>query len=92
LTPFSVGAGAGAPDGDVVVVVVVVLVDDDGACCPLVPHAARVPIAISDDPTAIAVRRRLLWSILTVPASISSGGRGSSGGERRAVLWALAAQ
>jgi hypothetical protein len=62
LTPFSVGDGAVALD-DVVVVVVVV----DGACSPLLAHAAeKAPIAISAQPPATAIRRRLFRLIVTI--------------------------
>ena len=65
LTPFSVGAGAAALDGDVVAVVVVV--DVDGACSPLDPQAvAKPPIAISAAPQAIAITSRLSLLVITM--------------------------
>ena len=60
---FSVGAAGAALVGDVVVVVVVVVVDV-GDCCPLEPHAATAPIAMTDDATAMAIRRRSIRPIL----------------------------
>src|SRR5690349_12399655 len=60
LTPFSVGVGAAALDGEVVVVVVV----DDGDCSPLLPQAvASPPIAIS---AATAITKRLSLTVITV--------------------------
>jgi hypothetical protein len=59
----SVGdGGAELEDGDVVVVVVVVYV-----CPPLLPHAvATAPIAISAEPLATTIRRRLILPVNTI--------------------------
>ena len=66
LTPFSVGVGAAALDGDVVVVVVKIDVDD-GVCSPLVPQAvANPPIPINDAPPAIAISARLSLRVITM--------------------------
>jgi hypothetical protein len=63
--PFSVGAGAAAL-GDVVVVVVVVEVVE-GACSPLLPHpAANAVSAISAQPLATAILRRLIRPVITI--------------------------
>lgn len=63
LTPFSVGVGAAAL-GDVVVVVVVVV---EGASPPLFPQAlAKAPIAISAEPLATTIRRRLIRPVYTI--------------------------
>ena len=73
LMPFSVGGGGGALDDGVVVVVVVVVVE--GACPPLLPQAAiKVPIAISAEPLATAILRRLILPVFTirVPFLLSS--------------------
>ena len=73
LMPFSVGGGGGALDDGVVVVVVVVVVE--GACPPLLPQAAtKVAIAISAEPLATAILRRLILPVLTirVPFLLSS--------------------
>src|ERR1700754_3443917 len=62
--PFSVGDGAAAL-GDVVVVVVVEVVE--GACSPLLPHpAANAVNAISAQPLATAIRRRLIRPVITI--------------------------
>jgi hypothetical protein len=68
---FSVGAGAAL--GVVVAVVVVVVVVDvvKGDCWPLL-QAANVPIAINDDPTAMATRRLVGTFIFRVPFVRSS--------------------
>lgn len=64
FTPFSVGVGAAALDGDVVAVVVDV---DEGACSPLEPQAvAKPPIAISAAPPAIATTSRLSLTVITM--------------------------
>jgi hypothetical protein len=82
LTPFSVGDGGAALDGDVVVVVVVV----DGACPPF-PHAlAKAPITISAEPVATTIRRRLIRPMNTIHilfASIVSVHAGRFGGRWR---------
>ena len=85
LTPFSVGVGAAALDGDVVVVVVEV---DEGACSPLLPQAvARPPIAISAAPKPIAITRLLSLTVFTmlIPFVVSCSG------ERQGVRSARAA-
>jgi hypothetical protein len=85
LTPFSVGVGAGALDGDVVAVVVDV---DDGACSPVLLQAvAKPPIAINAAPPAIAITSRLSLTVFTmlVPSVFSCSD------ERRAARSARAA-
>jgi hypothetical protein len=82
LTPFSVGDGGAALDGDVVVVVVVV----DGACPPF-PHAlAKAPIVISAEPAATTIRRRLVRPMNTIHillVSVVAVHAGGFGGRRR---------
>jgi hypothetical protein len=64
FTPFSVGAGAAALDGDVVAVVVDVV---DGACWPLLPHAVAKPaIATSAAPPATTILNQLSLTVFTM--------------------------
>ena len=83
LTPFSVGDGGAALDGDVVVVVVVVV---EGACPPF-PHAlAKAPIVISAEPVAATIRRRLIRPVNTIHillVSVVAVHAGRFGGRRR---------
>ena len=81
--PFSVGdGGAELDDGDVVVVVVVVYV-----CPPLLPHAvAKAPIAISAEPLATTIRRRLILPVNTIHVLFVS-----CCGARRVARWVRAA-
>lgn len=65
LTPFSVGDGGAALDDGVVVAVVVVEVVE-GVCCPPLPQAVNALIAISTEPPAMAIRRRLVRPVNTI--------------------------
>ena len=65
LTPFLVGDGGAALNDGVVVVVVVVEVVE-GVCCPPLPQAAKVPISISTEAQAMAIRRRLVRPVFTI--------------------------